>query len=204
MIFGQFGWFGRYENYALLHQIIITLCTTQWLKQLTKTLLLGVIFVMTSPLWVCTQLTPGAIKNIWEQQWQMSLIARELNAPVAVNDLGLVALHSQQPVLDLWGLGSIEALNARKSRIPSDLWIKSLMTHHQTKFAFVYNSWFNRLPTNWIPVASLTLQSPRVSAGGATVTFYATNKIAAEKLLQTIKFYAEKNPMQARSLRINQ
>ena len=39
----------------------------------------------------------------------MALIASEyLNKPVAVNDLGAVALSSKQYVLDLWGLGSYE------------------------------------------------------------------------------------------------
>lgn len=203
MVFGQFGWFGRYENYALLYQVIITFGTTQWLNQITKALLLGIIFIMASPLWVCTQLTPGAMKNIWEQQWQMSLIARELNAPIAVNDLGLVALHSQKHVLDLWGLGSIEALNARKSMAPNDLWIEALMTRHQTEFAFVYDSWFHHLPAGWIPVAQMVLQSPPVSVGGTRVTLYATNKKAAQKLLSTIMRYSEKNSTQARSLLIN-
>ena len=38
-----------------------------------------------------------------------------LNKDVAVNDLGLVSFNSSNKVLDLWGLGSIEAFNIIKN-----------------------------------------------------------------------------------------
>ena len=58
---------------------------------------------------VWTAISPWAAQDIWRQQWQMRrFVIEHVKAPVAVNDIGLVAYRNPHMVLDLIGLGSEE------------------------------------------------------------------------------------------------
>lgn len=158
----------------------------------------------TRPLWQHTLLTPIATRNIQDQQVQMARIAsRYLDRPVAINDLGAVALSSRRYVLDLWGLGSYQAL-AYRSNPNNDprRWIAQLMAEKQVNHAMVYDSWFPVIPDNWIKVAVLRLPGPRVSPSSDVVSFYATSPVAAHELTEAVKRYKAENPRQSSMLHL--
>ena len=119
-----------------------------------------------------------AANNIYEQQYQMKRFAQEFyQGPVAVNDLGLVSYKSQYFVLDLWGLGSTDALRANFQNT-SPTWMDRLAKGHDVSVAMIYKKWFPQLPDNWTHVASLHLGRTRMTPAQSTVHFYALNEEA--------------------------
>lgn len=195
-LFGKNGWFGRYEIYWLtfLGVFFMYLCITH-LRARTAALIFGLLPLAFAQLVYTTVSTPLAAAAIYNQQYPMSQIAQRLNAPVAVNDLGLVALNSRQYVLDLWGLGSMEALKLRKSQRGSE-WISDLMQRKNAHYAFVYEEWFAQRPMNWIKVGELQMHIPKIAAAFNTVAFYATDEASALTLKEVMQAYQLEYPTQ--------
>ena len=188
-LFGKYGWFGRYEVYFVI--FIVVLVVRELLAMAPKTwwlvLTLPLIF---NGLLFSTVVTPLGASNIANQQRQMAIVARELGASVAVNDLGLVALESSQYVLDLWGLGSIEALRARLADGDDTSWVRGLMDRAKVEYAIVYPNHFPVLPGNWIRVADLKLNQPSVATASDLVAFFATSEQAAAHLRATLERFS--------------
>jgi len=224
---GRNGWFGRYEVYILLYLLIIsaglltekirlasgsTLASSErhagslarLLNRKNMFALLIIIVIGTKPLWDSTMQTPLASKNIKDQQIQMALITSQyLNKPVAVNDLGAVGLSSSRYVLDLWGLGSYEALSLRRDPNGNTrLWIPRLMKEKGVDHAIIYESWFPETPANWIKVAQLRLPGRRVTPASDLVTFYATSPSAADEMAQAISRYIADHSSEAKMISI--
>lgn len=191
-VFGQFGWFGRYENYYLIFIILIgaRILIDIKAKLLPTVFLLPLAFAsLVNP----TFATPLAAANIFNQQGQMARLAQLLGEPVAVNDLGLMALRSDQYVLDLWGLGSIEALRYRLSDDNAN-WISTLMNKNKVKYAFVYDEWFKSRPLEWRKVGELKLLQKRVMTSSDRVSLYAVDAASAENLRQAIGLFSQRYP----------
>ena len=150
-----------------------------------------IFFIWTRMLWQSTLLTPIAAQNIYDQQYQMAVIASQyLKKPVAVNDLGAVALSSSFYVLDLWGLGSYEALSLRKDpKGDPRQWIPRLMADKKVEYAIVYDGWFPVNPDNWIKVAELKLPGIKITPAGSVVAFYATSPESAATMAESISRY---------------
>jgi len=224
---GRSGWFGRYEVSILLYILIISadllaegdgfqseplaaspVGRTAGVGRVVKTStlfpLLLILVVGTSPLRQSTLLTPAAARNIQDQQVQMALIASKyLDKPVAVNDLGAVALSSKRYVLDLWGLGSYEALSLRRDpNSDPRLWIPRLMKEKNVEHAIVYDSWFPVTPDDWLKVAELRLPGKRVTPASDVVAFYATSPGSAKIISHSISRYIADNSSKAGMIKI--
>jgi hypothetical protein len=193
-LFGKNGWFGRYEIYWLtfLGVFFMHLCVIH-LKARTTALIFGLLPLAFAQLVYTTLSTPLASAAVYNQQYPMSQIAQRLNAPVAVNDLGLVALNSRQYVLDLWGLGNLEALKLRKTENGSG-WIKDLMDSKNVHYAFIYEEWFPERPDNWIKVGELQMHIPKIATAFNHVAFYATDEQSAQALKDVMQTYALEQP----------
>ena len=143
---------------------------------------------------IATLTTPLGSRNIADQQKQMAIIARDyLDEPVAVNDLGFVSFYARRYILDLGGLASYEALQARANPA-SDAWVADLMARHHVEQAMVYDGLFPRRPANWIRVATLHLPLPWVTVGDDKVAFYSTSPEAAARLRQALANYRKSSP----------
>jgi hypothetical protein len=199
-IFGHYGWFGRYEVYYVLFIVVLSgrLAVDSGLKLLPAIICLPFVF---HSLTSTTLFTPQAAENIYSQQAQMARIAAKLGAPVAVNDLGLVALRSGNYTLDLWGLGSIEALRNRLRGGDSE-WIAALMARKHTQYAFVYDWWFPHKPASWIKVGELKMLQKKITPAGDLVILYAVDPTSAAKLRSTLASFAQKNVSQDFSVTI--
>ncbi|QGZ66075.1 hypothetical protein [Paraburkholderia acidisoli] len=187
LLFGKSGAFGRYDAYLAL---FVALCgarlligRAQYWRGALAVVLLGVPFAYAT---VCT---PAASSNIYYQQAQLAEIVRALGAPVAANDIGLIALRGNQYLLDLYGLGSVSALRARQSHA-DPVWMSDLMQKKGVHYAIIYDRWFPTRPAAFQRVGTLTLHGWIVSAALPTVTFYATDSASAAKLRQTLRDYA--------------
>lgn len=137
-----------------------------------------------------TLVTPVAARGIYEQQYQMHRFAVDYyRQPVAVNDLGWVSYGNPNYVLDLLGLGSEAARQARARRPVDPDWVSRLVTAHRIGLVMVYADKFAGLiPPTWQPVAELC--APHYIAPELdTVTFYATSPDAATRALDALRAF---------------
>jgi len=190
-LLGKCGWYGRYEVYIMIFVALTGIRLAIDLKSKILPALLLIPFSAHNTIWP-TVTTPIASSNIYNQQAQMANIARRLGEPVAVNDIGLVALRSGQYTLDLWGLGSVVALNHRFHH-DSPAWISGLMKQKNVKYAFVYEGWFDEKPDNWIKTGEIKLTQMKITPSRNFVTFYAVDKQSAAILRSTLLEFSTHN-----------
>jgi hypothetical protein len=198
LFLGQSGWLARYEVFIVSYLAMFFLSSLRAESRLKMGLTfgqdirgnaggflasVGVLTALSFPnLAAYTLYTPRSCSNIQEQQALMARIAAQLQAPVAVHDLGLMALRSGQPILDLWGLGSYEALQARLNPGSGPDWVQNIMQRHHVQFAFVSDEWFNnRLPASFVRVGSLSLQGATVLVS-KRVSLFAIGQENSNKL----------------------
>ncbi len=185
MLAGHHGSFGRYEVYVLSFVAVVLLdpILARWQQgwRFVAALPLAV-----SPLLYATLTTPWAALNIYSQQVQMADMVKALGEGVAVNDLGLVSLRGGQQVLDLFGLGSIEALRLRKANPDSGEWMDALMARKGIEHAMVYEEWFPHRPRQWIKVGELRLAMANITLGGAVVSVYARSPAGAQRMAEVM------------------
>ena len=168
LMFGQFGWWERYEVYMLAFTALLALYLTRaWFARVFERGILAILAVLAAlslllgaPYYACAVRTPLAAANIYEQQYQMHRFAVDfLDAPVGVNDLGWVSFRNPNYVLDLWGLASAEALHSRTQAAlaagadlrPGALnlagvwggdWMDELAREHGVGVVMIYDEWF--------------------------------------------------------------
>lgn len=191
LLLGKHGWFGRYEVFFVLFVAvsIFLLCKENFTFN-TRTLTIGVVLLPFTfgSLVFSTLLSPLASSNIYNQQYLVSQVVKELDQPVAVNDLGLIAFYSDKPVVDLWGLGSISAMVSRKSKDRG--YVARLMSDNNTNFAIIYKDWFDKQELeNLILTAELTLNEMRITPAESTVTFYANSSANSLLLREKLKAF---------------
>jgi len=180
---GRFGWYGRYEVYAWSAGLVAALylwgarLRSQVAGQaLAKTALVGVAVVGIACREYVIVLANNAFasNNVFQQHYTMHRFAVEhWGKPVAVNDLGWVAFRNDEYVLDLWGLASLEALEARREH-EDQAWFAPLAERHGVRAAMIYDKWFPKLPATWRRVGELRMGGPRVTPADSVVSFYAT------------------------------
>lgn len=155
---GKFGWFARFGAVRVGVAEAIGLVSS-------SVLYLRSLFV-----------SPLGSNNVFEQQFQMHRLLRDhYPVPVAVNDLGWVSYRNDQYVLDLWGLGSQTALEARLQHPESTAWMQELAREHQVKLVMVYDAWSKSLPS-WERVGELSLGKMRITPAHRDVAFYLTKQ----------------------------
>jgi hypothetical protein len=142
--------------------------------------------------------TPLAANNIYDQQYQMHRFAVDFyKEPVGVSDLGFVSFRNPNYVLDLWGLGSLEAQRERLSN-PTSAWMDPLSRKHGVDMIMIYESLFPRFPAEWTFLGQLQLQRRRITPSGDQVQFYARNPVAACKAQALLIDFARTLPPGAR------
>ncbi|PWE30847.1 hypothetical protein C4N9_03570 [Pararhodobacter marinus] len=170
---GRFGWFARYEVYAVA-------LTLTGLGLIVPRHLPGAVLLLPLAAYGWTYLptlqqTPAAALSVYQQQYQMHRFATAFFPhPVAVNDIGWVAYDNEGPVLDLWGLGSEEArqLTAAQGRTVGTL---RQLSDGRADYAMVYDIAFEgAIPPEWCRIATLT--TSRVIAASDSVSFYLIDR----------------------------
>lgn len=202
IIFGDCS-VGRYTNYLIATAILVLIysyaqslrnfiLTTRLLfKTVTLTVLsffIGAVFIAEAAF------MPVALNNIYEQQYQMGRFVREFyKKPVAVNDLGLVSFKNDGYVLDLWGLASKSAFQARTRELlgekGSEGWMNTFAQRHNVKFAMIYDTWFPAIPANWTRVAQLHLSRQKITPAEKTVQFYSLDPADTPVLTQQLRAF---------------
>ena len=202
LVAGSYGWFYRYEVYAvamltvggvyLLRPVLQLLLDRDYLA--ARLGLLAAFGFFVSPYAYAALKTPTAARSIYEQQYQMHRFATEFfPRRVAVNDLGWVSYDNDAYVLDLWGLGSETARKLRTDGKLDANAINYLATKADVDFAMIFPHWFEgAVPDSWCPMATLT--SDAISSGIGEVWFYATKPSAVEDMRAALDRFAPTVP----------
>lgn len=179
---GRFGWAQRYEAYAFIAALVAlpVVFRDRAIRFLEGrdapilTLSLIILLLAFAPNVRATLESPEGSRNIFLQQRQMHRLAADyVKSPVAVNDLGWVSYQNPQYVLDLWGLGSEKAREARSAG-QGPGWMSELATERGVKLVMIYDAWLPELPAGWVRLGSLTFRGKLVTAAEREVAMYAT------------------------------
>ena len=184
-IFGKFGWSDRYEIYALTFACLSLIVVL--LRAIPRLRVLSVAFLgVMSGLLVYGSFLPLAAAygpaNIYAQQWQMAKYVQAWDAPVLANDIGLVSYNNPNKIVDLYGLASKEALEARRGQAPAG-WPNRMAETENAGMALIYDGWLAQyLAPGWVPVAYLDRNLP-VTVLPRRVTIYATSAEMVEPVI---------------------
>jgi hypothetical protein len=192
IVFGQNGWWGRYEIYELVGGSMMTLYLLR--APIAAALAdperrarfaaggAAALLVVGFPYIRLTALSPVSANNIYEQQYQMHrFIVDHVKQPVAVADLGFTSYRNDNYVFDLLGLGSEEARTAKpKSDLTS---IDRFIQARGIKFVIFYqNWWLVNKPADWQCVGAIHLSRHKGSPARATMDFCVTRPQYADEL----------------------
>jgi hypothetical protein len=198
-IAGQFGWFGRYEVYALIAVLAPAIGMThtflQGRSRALTTVASAVLIGSAGLLATTTVRTPWAAQEMYLQQAQTARFVSDFwKRPIAVNDLGLVSYRGRQVTLDLWGLGDQESRKERAMNQP--LWMDRLVAKHDIHLVAIFRSWFPKsIPSSWITVADF--KSPaNVTAVDPVVTFFVRDEIDAPAACEALSAWASTLPVE--------
>ncbi|MDH4156610.1 MAG: hypothetical protein OEW00_04980, partial [candidate division Zixibacteria bacterium] len=172
LVVGNFGWYSRYEAYIWATALFtLTYIYRRGLLRIAGGLpghrlaIILCLFVgITARPYIGGMLTTRvASNNIYQQQYQMHRFVTEYyRAPVAVNDIGWVSYANDNYVLDLWGLGSQQALESRRNH-EGPQWITALANKHDIHLAMIYDTWLPEIPAGWITLGELRLGRRKIT-----------------------------------------
>jgi hypothetical protein len=174
-LLGRFGWFYRYELYAVLFGLLILIASTMSAPTPTRRwLAISLLAIFAAAYAKSLPQVAKASENIFEQQYQMHRFVNEYyRKDVAVNDLGWMSYQQGSPfyVLDLAGLASTKALlQAHKDAT----WLNEITTSYHIGLVMIYPSWFESIPPSWRLMGILRFDGPKISAAERSVSYYAT------------------------------
>jgi hypothetical protein len=194
LLFGPFNWFYRYEVYIVFFSALVLISTLYELPKIPlgwyALALLG-----------CSHLYIQALhdtitnsKDIYLQQYQMHRFVTEFyTGNVAINDLGLVSYRRRpgQQVLDLAGLGSVEATLEKNKNAA---WLDAVTREHHDGLAMIYEVGFPAQPADWKRLGVLCIPNPPVFLGGRCVSYFATPMEPIETTQQEFNAFVKTLP----------
>ncbi len=142
--------------------------------------------------------TPPAARNIYEMQYQMAMFLNRYYpaGPVAANDIGAVSFYNEFPLLDLYGLASMDVARAKLGGTYDTKMIERLVRESGAEVVVVYDYWFDRyggLPGSWAKVGEWHFTDCYV-CGGDVVSFYAPDPAQADALRAQLAEFSRSLP----------
>ncbi|MEW6076318.1 MAG: hypothetical protein AB1724_00755 [Thermodesulfobacteriota bacterium] len=108
--------------------------------------------VLSLPSLIITTLVPAISNAAYRHPYQMHRLITEFYPyPAAINDLGWVTYKNSAYVLDLWGVGSIEALRCGIQR-DSLSCVARLAREKGVRLVMITSAWFKNVPGVWIKI----------------------------------------------------
>lgn len=182
LLIGRFNWFHRYEVYAVFFCAMVVLYVVH---ERPRGLLGWYVLGLLGCSYLYVQAfhdVPRSAGDVYREEFQMHRFATEFyTGNVAVNDLGWVSYHRRPGtyVLDLWGLGSVEAARQHDK---STAWLDAVTRAHHVDLVMDYALWFAPPPHDWTLLGEVCLNQMPVALGDPCVNYYATNAAAVPVL----------------------
>lgn len=216
LTFAQMGWLFRYEAYLVTLGIMVAVIGLynssffsfsnnsrfKFIDFIENLLLVIILFYTFHSMYIriiqSHQITPIASKNIYEQQYQMSLFIREFynGQTIAANDVGAINYFADIRCIDLWGLANIEIAKLKYKNMYNTSEIMRIAKENNVKIAIVYDSWFQKyggMPSSWFKAGEWMLVD-NVICGDSKVSFYAVDTTSKATLLKNLKIFSKKLP----------
>lgn len=208
IMFGRYDWYHRYEIYIWTFFLLISLyllgpsINTLFEKakkqgDYGKVLIIIIVgfLLFTGANYIQSLFTlPIASNNIYEQHYQMHrFVVNYYQQPVAVNDLGYVSYQNDHYVLDLWGLGSLRAYQARKQQQDS-AWMQDLVQENDVDLAIIYDESFQYIPDEWVKIGELHLGKKQITPAYDDVSFFSTTPQAYSSILEKLQPFIKELP----------
>ena len=201
------GWLFRYEAYLVAIGVVLVArhladarAEPAPFGAAARTALAVAAVVVAAPLLIraiqAADQAPRAVKNIYEQQYQMGLFLHGLPAgsTVMANDIGAVAYLADVRLIDLYGLATQETAQARREGRVDRALLARLAAPAAPAAVVVYRSWFaDAIPSDWIQVGTWKVPEEVVVAD-RTVTFYATRPADAALLARALQAFQARLP----------
>jgi hypothetical protein len=140
--------------------------------------------------------TPLAMRNVFEQQYQMGLLFRDEYAgvPIAINDIGAVGWMSSSPILDVYGLASQQVADLKRHKAWTSAALERLAFDRGVRAAGIYERVLAPLiPTTWILVGEWRIRD-NVAVSEDTVGFYAPTPADVPRLRSALDDFAPRLP----------
>jgi hypothetical protein len=220
ILFAKIGNYFRYDLYIVfLGLFIIAVNSYEFITNnvsirnikkngITSTLIILLILSFLSPLFPRSfrslKNVSQATSNIYEQQYQMGLFLEEfyLGDTIVANDIGAITFLTRIQLIDINGLGNIEAANAIMRGEWTTQRIANLAQARKARIAVVYDHKFERdyrgndiggVPEQWILVGQWQI-SNNIVCGSDTVSFYAINPFEVPELVNNLQNFSLKLP----------
>jgi hypothetical protein len=139
---------------------------------------------------------PRACINIYEQQYQMAMFAKQYynQASVALNDIGAVAYFTDSKIIDLWGLATVEVTKSKRNHYWSPNYLDSLCRANHVPMAIIYDSWFgNSLAKGWSKAATWQIRN-NVICGDSIISFYSLDSSSRNILKGQLEAFQSQLP----------
>jgi hypothetical protein len=138
-------------------------------------------------------LTPTGIRNIYDQQYQMGRFVQTYfdHDTVVLNDIGAVCFLSDAHVLDLVGLGSVQAATANLKRTYSSSWLRTWAQSNHASIAMIYPH--IGPPVEWKPVATWTIPDNWI-AGKSWMQIYDIDPAVRPTLINALRRFQAQFP----------
>lgn len=140
--------------------------------------------------------TPAAVKNIYEQQYQMGLLMQGLpeGSTVMANDIGAISYLADLRLVDLYGLATQETARARRAgKVDREL-LSRLAAESRPAAIAIYRSWFaDALPDQWVEVGTWRVRE-KVVVADRTVSFFAPDPASAPPLARLLAAFQPRLP----------
>jgi hypothetical protein len=207
LLVGDVGWFFRYEDYMVM-LLGVGLIMQLWdvfseprpagalqIAAVAVALIfcLGAVMVDAHRGDGAVRGTPWAMKNIYDQQYQLAhfLKANPRYASVAIGDLGAITYYNDNlRVIDLEGLAlrGVPLRSLGRYRMHPPL-IRQLTKRNNASIAIVFTDYFDQ-PKEWRQVGTWTIEKDIVTYQ-PTVGFYAIPPTDPAALEQALKAYSQ-------------
>jgi hypothetical protein len=139
---------------------------------------------------------PPAMRNVYEQQYQMARFVRDHCPPagVAVNDIGAVSWLSDCPVLDIVGLGTPAVAELKRHRQFNRSTLEAVVSDRHVGVVMIYEKVFEPvIPSSWRLVGEWQIQN-NVAVSEDTVGFFVTPSGDATALREQLNAFAGSLP----------
>lgn len=140
--------------------------------------------------------TPGAMRNVFEQQYQMGLFFRDAYPAdtIALNDIGAVGWLSPSPIVDVYGLATQEVATLKRRGEWDSIALESLVERRGVKAVAMYEKVFAPIiPRTWTLVGEWQIQD-NVGVSEDTVGFFAPTPADEARLRAALEAYAPRLP----------
>lgn len=197
--FAETGWFERYQAYLIIGSVvalgILAPALAGWPRWRTGVgLAVVALCLLRIPLLANT---PAATFNRYQNQYQLGrfLAAEYQGTGIAINDLGWVSWLHEGPILDVVGLGSVEALRATRAHELDAERFAELAAEQDVRVVAVYERFFAPLiPPGWEEAGRWCVPEGRYLMPAECIAFYARSGADADAARAALERYAPSLP----------